>query len=388
MNPLRKFYLNEQDRHHRWFMRTYAKLTTHKLYKGSSFDIKPLTSDQKKQVDDLYVKNFGKKISYKGHEMYTSFSGVFNPNYIPRDIYYSDIECLFNNNNEYGKVLEDKNFLPLYAKSLGVKTPKTIWSNSDGLNYVDGGKFLSRADIVEILKNVDSLFIKPSVGTSGGAECNIYRNFKHDEDSINSLLDEIDANYGANYVVQQAVVNCAELKQIHPSSLNTFRVITYILDGQVKHMPCSMRMGRGGAFVDNTSAGGIVVGINDDGILLEKAFSDKLDFVCTKHPDTGYVFSEHRISSFEKVIEAAEMLHRHIPQIKIVNWDFTIDEDNEPVLIEANCEFAAGYDLVQIAHSEGPFGKDTKKVLRMARELGSARKLNRNEIYSKNGFWN
>ncbi|MBO7303945.1 MAG: hypothetical protein J6V09_01820 [Clostridia bacterium] len=59
-----------------------------------------------------------------------------------------------------------------------------------------------------------------------------------------------------------------------------------------------------------------------------------------------------------------------IPQAAVVNWDFTINEDGEPVLIEANMKNdtqAGSIWLPQMAHGKGAFGENTAKVLQYIR---------------------
>ena len=42
----------------------------------------------------------------------------------------------------------------------------------------------------------------------------------------------------------------------------------------------------------------------------------------------------YKIENFERLISAAEKMHYAIPQIGVINWDFTLNEEGEPVLIE------------------------------------------------------
>lgn len=44
-----------------------------------------LTSEQKRLIDSLYIENYGKKIDYRWHRYYTSFSGRFDEKYHLRD---------------------------------------------------------------------------------------------------------------------------------------------------------------------------------------------------------------------------------------------------------------------------------------------------------------
>lgn len=42
-----------------------------------------LTEFEKKKIDDLFVKNYGKKIKYDWHKLYQSFTKKFDEKYFP-----------------------------------------------------------------------------------------------------------------------------------------------------------------------------------------------------------------------------------------------------------------------------------------------------------------
>ena len=387
MNPLRRWHHNKNDRMRRRFAKAYANLMTFKINKSSSISFPKLVTNQKNQVDSLFSKYYGKKIPYTEHEMYTGIAGKFDPNYIPRTVYYSDIEFLLNSNVEYAHVLEDKNILPEFAKGVGVATPKTIWSNSRGIDYLPGVKMLKRDEIIDILSSYDRVFVKPSVGTSGGKGCKLYNNISSNFKSIADLLNQIYADFDTNFVVQEALTNCDSLRKLHPASLNTFRVITYVVEDEIKVAPITMRMGRSGAVIDNASAGGIVIGLDYEGNLMDQAQAtsagdsgEGLSFKCSEHPDTHIVFRGYKIPELPLVIQAAKKMHSAVPQLGIVNWDFTVTEDGQPCLIEANCEFCGGYDLIQTVHGQGIFGEDTPYILAYTKFLRSKTKLERDAL--------
>ena len=165
----------------------------------------------------------------------------------------------------------------------------------------------------------------------------------------------------------QEIIKCHEsIKNIYPKSVNTFRIITYIIENEVHYCPIIMRIGCGGSVIDNASAGGIFIALEDDGTLHEYAFTE----YCKKfaiHPDTGVVFKDCKIENLEKVIETAKRLQYAIPQAGVINWDFTIDESGDPVLIEANIKndnSSGSIWLPQMAHGKGAFGNDIEKVLK------------------------
>ena len=121
-----------------------------------------------------------------------------------------------------------------------------------------------------------------------------------------------------------------------------------------------MRIGGGTAKVDNFCFGGMAVGIEDNGELKEFGYflnGDRVD----RHPVTNVVFKGYKIPSFEKAKELVMRAQLKVPHFRMVSWDVAIQENGEPVLIEAN--LADGQlDLHQLTN--GPlFKDDTKKIL-------------------------
>lgn len=61
---------------------------------------------------------------------------------------------------------------------------------------------------------------------------------------------------------------------LYSEAVNTFRVITYLWDGEVFHVPLALRIGQGGSYLDNAHAGGMFIGVNDLGELNDEAFTE------------------------------------------------------------------------------------------------------------------
>ena len=91
-----------------------------------------LSADQMKEVDDFFLKNYGKKIPYDWHRLYTSFTGVFHKDYFPEFLYTSNLEPSWDP-IEYQKVFADKNMLNILAKDIpGMRTAICYGSNVGG----------------------------------------------------------------------------------------------------------------------------------------------------------------------------------------------------------------------------------------------------------------
>ena len=66
------------------------------------------------------------------------------------------------------------------------------------------------------------------------------------------------------------------------------------------------------------------------------------------------------IPNFEKVIKKAKELALTLPYLRLIGWDFTIDEEGEPVFIEMNT--LPGIYIMQLCN--GPvFGELTDELL-------------------------
>lgn len=213
-----------------------------------------------------------------------------------------------------------------------------------------------------MLRSAGEVFIKPSVGTCSGKGCFIAA-FENGRDALTGkTVHETLAPLGENYVVQERLHCHSSLSKLYAGSVNTFRVITYRWKNEVLHMPAVLRIGRGGHYLDNAHAGGMFVGIADDGRLKNRAFTEFRD-VFTAHPDTGVIYKGYQIELFSEVLAAAKRMCELLPQVGSVNWDFTLNEAGEPVLIEANL-LGGGVWLSEMANGCGPFGERTEEVLR------------------------
>ena len=153
----------------------------------------------------------------------------------------------------------------------------------------------------------------------------------------------------------------------------TIRILSLLSDNGVKIYSSVIRMGINGSKVDNASSGGITCGIKKDGHLNSYAYSaagEKYDI----HPTSKIKFDDITIPNFQKAKELVTNLHPTIPMFRLVSWDIAIDEEGEPILIEANLKYGE-LDFHQL--NNGPvFGEDTEKILFTA----SKNLLNESEI--------
>uniref|UniRef100_UPI004055A4C7 sugar-transfer associated ATP-grasp domain-containing protein n=1 Tax=Acetatifactor sp. TaxID=1872090 RepID=UPI004055A4C7 len=334
-----------------------------------------LDEEQKKAIDKLYIQNYGRKIPYTWHKHYTAFTGKFDEKYFPELLYIPEFERFMNCKEEYTKAISDKNIISMIASGIGIRTPKTILSCAAGLFRNGNYQILQKDEVKELIADVGEVFAKPTVDSGSGKGCKVY-NFQGGIDSVSgepvgNVLEEL----GEDFVIQERLRCHASISQIYPNSVNTFRIITYRWkkdnEDIICHMPILMRIGQGGSYLDNAHAGGMFIALDDDGTMHQKAFTEfRQEY--ERHPDTGVAFAGYRIDLLPEVIKTAEKAHVSIPQVGVVNWDLTIDEQGIPVLIEANMRSGSIW-LPEMSHGKGAFGEHTEEVLRWIAQMKKLR---------------
>ena len=326
-----------------------------------------LTAEQKKQIDDFYRANYGKKISHTWHKYYTAFTGNFDANYFPELIYASEFEHYLHCNEAYCKVFSDKNVLPYLAQAAGVKTAKTLFSCVGGLLRNEHNEPLTAAAFEMQFGSVGEAFVKPSVDSNSGDGCRVV-NMQQGKDVLSGqTVAQLIKSLGKNFIVQERLRSHPAVAALYPHSVNTFRIVTYRWKDEILHARLLMKIGRGGKNVENAHAGGIFVAVEDDGTLHKTAFSE-FNTQFLQHPDTHITFEGYKIPHMDKLIEAAFKMHALLPQVGIFHWDFILNEQGIPVIMEGNTG-TGGIGSIQMAHGKGLFGDKTGEILRWTAQM-------------------
>ena len=324
-----------------------------------------LTKDQEKEIDEFYIKHYGKKIPYVWHKNFMAHSGKFDAGYFPELLYIPEFEHFMNLHPEYCDAFADKNVLPILANAVGVKMPATILSSVNGILRDADYNVITRDEAIAILRDRGDVFMKPSVDSCSGRGCVLAHLQDGSDTRSGKALTEILHSMGSDFVVQEKIVCHPSISQIYEGSVNTFRIITYIWKGEICLIPIIMRIGSGGSYLDNAHAGGMFIAVDEDGTLHKTAMTE-FNTQFTEHPDTHLVFEGYKIDLLPKAIADAKKMHALMPQIGVVNWDFTIDCQGDPLLIEANLKGGSIW-LSQMAHGCAPFGEKTAEVLEWIR---------------------
>ena len=298
-----------------------------------------LTKEQQKEIKK-YWKKYTKDFDMSFHKYYISRTGQFDVRYIPDDLYAGYIDRYLNN-REIESGIADKNYFDMYLK--GFKMPKTYLHLINGCFLDANYHIIDVEKAINILLQYKSFIVKPSMVSYGGKNVCFFENYKYDD--IKKYLENLQEN---NLIFQETIRQHKNISILHPDSVNTIRIMTLII-----------RLGVGKSKVDNASAGGIYCGINEKGNLTNFAY-DSNGNRYKKHPD-GMEFNKCNLPFMDKVKELVKMAAQRFPHFRCIGWDIAIDENGEPLIIEANLTMSS-LDVVQTVG--GPlFGKYTDEVL-------------------------
>lgn len=169
-------------------------------------------------------------------------------------------------------------------------------------------------------------------------------------------------------VLDELVKQHSLLSELNPSSVNTIRNFTLVLEsGECEIIGAALRIGKGNTIIDNYSAGGLVASIDiDTGIVVDDA-EDAVGRRYPMHPVSKIKIKGFEVPNWSKILEFVKECAINY-SLKYVAWDIAVCE-NECVLIEANPNGMA--NVIQIAGAGGrkaQFEELKKKIEKTRRE--------------------
>lgn len=143
---------------------------------------------------------------------------------------------------------------------------------------------------------------------------------------------------GENYVLQPAVRQHADLERLHPSSIATLRVTTFLgKDGSISVKHRSLRYGTGSSKVVNTS--GMFSFISSEGFVSSNIRSQIGTDLGEKHPDSGIRLPGFKVPGLKEAVKLCKTAHYRMPLLRFIAWDLYVEPDGTPKLIEWNTVF-------------------------------------------------
>lgn len=326
--------------------------------------------DTVSRAQSFWLEHWGKRIDAAFHVAFESVTGRFDPRVIPHAEYRS-IWKYFNPGEgvlrAYSNKLLFNSFLP------PVSQPRIRIACIDGRFYDGSSASLASArDVEETLADVSFGVIKPYESDNGqGVER--FKFLGSDSYGIGGdtlSMQRLLRKYRSNFIIQDVVAQHEDMAAPHPESLNTLRVVTFRWNGRPRHLMTFSRFGADGRINDNAGTGGQCVGVLPDGKFRDYAL-DEHAIVTHSHPTTGVRYDSLRnVPNYNAVLDLATALHSEIKYFDLLSWDFAIDPDGNPVLIE--CNFRGASWLYQLACGQPLFGDITEDVLELVSKRKSA----------------
>ncbi len=222
-------------------------------------------------------------------------------------------------------ILRDKFLFYKYMKANGLNVPEVFAIERDGMLF---DTFFNTFE-KEKIKQEEDYFVKDVSG-----ECASF--VKHVKD-FNQLQSLQPLMLKGNFLFQRKIVQHSEMNRLNPNAVNTVRIVTINEDGNPYLFAAILRVGTNkSGCADNTSAGGIALGIHEDGLLFENGMlKPQYGTLLSAHPDTGVVFKEFRIPFYKEAVDLVCRAHKFYYSVKAIGWDVAIAE-NGPVIIEGN----------------------------------------------------
>lgn len=344
------------------FAEKYALARKKTLYKDVMW-----SHEQISAFNTFWTENLGRKIDSRGHKLYQSINGAFHKDYFPDFLFATKLEPKLNS-YLHARLYSDKSLTELlYSKSTKLKMPATYLVKSSGLWYNSDRTPITAERAKELLLNLGEAIVKPTIGGNSGKGIG-FCNFVAGRDmNSDTTMDYLFSDLYNDFIVQEKLTQHVSYNKLYPHSINTIRISTYIADEQVFYADLCLRLGTGGAKVDNIHAGGIGVGVEVTGLLKQHAYklgySDSAETL-EKHPDTGVTFLDYEVAGINSIIETALELHGLTPHIGMVSWDFMVNTEGEAILIEANYMGQAVW-FAQIVHGKPFFGDNTAYMLNL-----------------------
>jgi hypothetical protein len=269
--------------------------------------------------------------------------------YIPAYYFYKIIFPEFDDVKKILPLVENKIEMNNLFKEIGLEQSSVFLVKKDNLITTFLGEIQNEKEVSAKLLSLPNqkIFIKPVSGRGGkgiliAKKCN-----QGYELSGEYVTYDFLQKLPGDYVIEKSIEQLPYFNSVYPHSVNTIRAITSRdKKGHVKFIAATLRMGVGGSEIDNSSAGGIIVGINLENGKCMKPFAT-YEYGLEQfpvHPDSGFDFSSLQIPNWKMVREEIEACAVKLTQINLAGWDIAVTEHGV-VIIEVNTLF--GLDHTQ-----------------------------------------
>ncbi|MDO4948670.1 MAG: sugar-transfer associated ATP-grasp domain-containing protein [Bacteroidales bacterium] len=285
--------------------------------------------------------------------------GEFDVRYCPEKIFRLYLDPALAD-RKLVRAWNDKNYYNIFQPALPL--PHAYVRNVNGYFLDHDYQPISKEKAKNIIVANLPVIIKPSLISGEGKNLKLISNKEE--------ADAVFEQYEKDYIVQKLVIQCDELKKMSPRCVNTFRIITAMVDGEPEqltgHLLCNTTDSVAGNAAPKVPGTGVVlIKTDDDGRLSDTGYYENAKTLQTL--PSGFTFGGLQIPSFKEAVKTALEAHKSMPMFGFIGWDITINETAKPIVIEWNL---GGIEIYHSQLTNGPlFGQYSDYFAEMARKL-------------------
>lgn len=298
---------------------------------------------------DRYWKQFGVKVSGEWHRLYYDRTGVEDVRFIDSALWHSKMVYVLNR-KEMRIVYDDKNMYDVILKD--VPRPHTIVRKAHGILLDQNGKILEEKHAIERCMRNKKIILKPALMAGAGQGIIVLSESEDYQNQIQNAFDGLKDDF----IVQEFMRQADCMNVFGSSAVCTVRINSLLWGDGVRICDPILRIGAPSAEFVYGHEKCYVCGITDDGMLKNNWF------ISDVYRPVKLFEQAFAIPNYHKIISIIERCHSRFPYMRFIGWDFAIDQNEEPVLLEINTD-APGPVGSQL--TDGPlFGDLTEEVAR------------------------
>lgn len=304
----------------------YYKVYDKKYYEGGVTIIKRYIKQRKSEFSSYSEQYIIRDMIYCLHRFGISFQDYCIYNFIDKGINYKNSFVSDKLRYYYCDILNDKLILPLMTDKYACYKKYEKYFKRDILGCYSESDF----NEYDYFTNKHNVFIYKPLMEHSGKGIKVYSssttNFK-------LLFRELIAD--GPFVLEELIIQNEDIAAMHPNSVNSFRVVTFVIKNQVTIIGVTWRIGVGSSIMDNAGAGGIYACVNPHTGVVE---SDAINYVGQHfeyHPDTNVKIVGYKIPDWDDALELINGLATHIDGSTLISWDIAYS-NNGWVMVEAN----------------------------------------------------
>lgn len=236
-------------------------------------------------------------------------------------------------NNNIVKKYNDPEYRDIFRNKLKFNKKFAKYLNRDWMEIKPDSS--NYEEFTSFTKKHKEIVVKPIDECCGKGIEILKINSKNCKEIYENLLET------KRFLVEEVATQCKEIAALHPSSINTLRIVT--LNHEI--VAAFIRIGNNNNVVDNFNHDGLAAPINiETGIVDYKAIDKKMN-IYAKHPLTNADILGFKIPKWEETKEFVKKASYESEKELYIGWDVCLS-DKGPLLIEGN-EFP-GHDIYQL----------------------------------------